>query len=241
MTSGHMDENRRAIFLDRDGTLTHPYHYPSRPEHLRLYDGIGLELARLQAQGFRLVVITNQSGLARGYFTEDDLARMHDSLIHELARWQVHLDAIYYCPHHIDGTIPALTRVCTCRKPQPGMLWCAASDLTIDLKHSWFVGDILDDVEAGNRAGCHTVLVDVGTEKTPTSVLRTPMFVARDTVHALRLISTITAIRSSMGADLTYRPSTWTMLAEPPMSADDSESSLPGRHGFSSEVALCDQ
>jgi D-glycero-D-manno-heptose 1,7-bisphosphate phosphatase len=153
MMSGHTDEYCRAVFLDRDGTLTHPYRYPSQPEHLRLYDGVGPARARLQAQGFRLGVITNQSGLARGYCAEDDLARMHNSLIHELARWQVRLDAIYYCPHHIDGTIPALTRVCSCRKPQPGMLLQAASDLKTDLKRSWFVGDILDDVEAGNCAG----------------------------------------------------------------------------------------
>jgi D-glycero-D-manno-heptose 1,7-bisphosphate phosphatase len=241
MMSEHTDEYCRAVFLDRDGTLTHPYHYPSKPEHLRLYDGIGPELARLQAQDFRLVVITNQSGLARGYFTEDDLARMHDYLIHELVRWQVRLDAIYYCPHHIDGTIPALTRVCSCRKPQPGMLLQAASDLKIDLKRSWFVGDILDDVEAGNRAGCRTVLVDVGTEKTPTSMLRTPMFVARDTVHALRLIRTVTEIGSSIDVDLTYRPATWTALTEPHVSMDACEPSLPGCHVFSSEVALCDQ
>src|SRR5690606_37123453 len=139
-----MTASVRAIFLDRDGTLVHPRHYPSRPEHLHLYDGMSPELRRLQAAGFRLVVVTNQSGIARGYFTEDDLRRMHDHLAASLGREGVRLDAIYYCPHHPEGTIPALARRCGCRKPAPGMLERAARDLGIDLPRSWLVGDILD-------------------------------------------------------------------------------------------------
>src|SRR5207249_1612212 len=108
---------RRAIFLDRDGTLVQPRHYPSRPGDLILYEGLGLELACLQAEGFRLVVITNQSGIARGYFTEADLRRMHDYLTRELARVGVRLDGIYHCPHHPDGVIPRLAIRCACRKP----------------------------------------------------------------------------------------------------------------------------
>src|SRR5437879_5194063 len=97
-----------AIFLDRDGTLVHPRHYPSRPEDLCLYDGLSLGLRRLQTAGFKLVLVTNQSGIARGFFTEADLARMHAHLSHHLARLGVRLDGIYYCPHHPDGKIPAL-------------------------------------------------------------------------------------------------------------------------------------
>src|SRR4051812_40581893 len=98
----------RAIFLDRDGTLVHPYHYPTRPEDLRLYEGFGPELRLLQRAGFRLVVITNQSGLARGYFDTGALQVMHDHLTRELADLEIHLDAIYFCPHHPDGIIPEL-------------------------------------------------------------------------------------------------------------------------------------
>lgn len=198
---------RPALFLDRDGTLVHPYHYPSRPEHLRLYDSLGPELHALQAMGFALVVITNQAGIARGYFTEDDLARMHEHLRSELARWGVHLDGIYHCPHHPDGAAPELSFRCSCRKPQPGMPLRAARELQLDLQHSWFVGDILDDVEAGNLAGCRTVLVDIGSEKFPTTALRVPTFVAPNTLHALRLIEAVARLEQEI--DLGYKPSSW--------------------------------
>jgi len=198
---------RRAIFLDRDGTLVYPYHYPSRPEHLRLYANIGPELYALQAMGFALVIITNQSGIARGYFTVDDLDRMHAYLAAELAQWHVRIDAIYYCPHHPYGIIPELAIHCECRKPQPGMLLQAADEHDLDLAHSWFVGDILDDVEAGNRAGCNTILVDIGSEKPPTSVLRTPTFVAPDTREALRIIRSIS--EPGENPDFVYRPQSW--------------------------------
>jgi len=201
--------HQRAIFLDRDGTLVHPYHYPSGPEHLRLYDNIGSALWTLQRMGFLLIVITNQSGIARGYFSEEDLLRMHTHLRTELARWDVHLDAIYHCPHHPDGTIPELAIRCDCRKPQPGMLLRAAHDYTLDLTHSWFIGDILDDVEAGNRAGCRTILVDLETEHLPQSVQRRPTFVARDTIHALHIIQSIGSLEPTI--DFNYRPASWQM------------------------------
>lgn len=201
----------RAIFLDRDGTLAHPYHYPSRPEHLRLYDNISQGLRQLSASGFKLVVITNQSGIARGYFTEADLAEMHAHLASELARQEVTLAGIYYCPHHVDGVIPELARVCDCRKPQPGMLLRAARDLGIDVAQSWMVGDILDDVEAGKRAGCRTVLVDVGTEALPTSEQRWPDYVARDTAHALEIIAGAEGLAAQ--PEVGYRPERWSDMA----------------------------
>ncbi len=198
---------RRAIFLDRDGTLVHPVHYPSCPEQLQLYERIGSELYGLQTMGFRLVVVTNQSGIARGYFTEADLQKMHQHLTHELAASDVYLSGIYYCPHHVDGIIPELAIQCDCRKPEPGMLLRAAAELDLDLHRSWLVGDILDDIEAGNRVGCRTVLVDLGTEELPTHMWRYPTFVARDSCHALRMIQTIESLGSAL--ELTYRPSQW--------------------------------
>lgn len=198
---------QRAVLLDRDGTLVHPRHYPSRPEELRIYDGITPHLRELQSAGFRLVVITNQAGIARGYLTETDLQQMHAYLRSELAKEGVLLDAIYYCPHHIEGVVKGLARSCTCRKPQPGMLLQAAADLNLDLRRSWFVGDILDDVEAGNRARCRTILVDLGIESLPDRQLRTPHFVARDTRHALRIIKAVEFL--SPATDFAYRPLTW--------------------------------
>lgn len=181
----------RAVFLDRDGTLVHAVHFPSRPEQLRLFDGIGPELHALQKAGFLLVMISNQSGIAHGYFTEVDLQLMHDYLARQLAQFDVRLDGIYYCPHHPQGVIPEFAIRCDCRKPGSGMLRSAATDLDIDLRRSWFVGDILDDVEAGNRVGCRTVLVDPGSEQPSEQPLRCPEFVAQDTVHALRIIAAV--------------------------------------------------
>jgi len=191
-----------AVFLDRDGTLVEPRHYPSRPEDLHLFPGVAGELRSIQRDGYKLVVITNQSGLARGLFSELDLARMHQHLATTLREQGVDLDGIYYCPHHVDGVVPHLAIECDCRKPRPGLLRRAALDEDIDLERSWFIGDILDDVEAGRRAGCRTILVDLGTESPPTSDLRTPEFVARDTVHALRIVR-------GAALETDYRPARW--------------------------------
>jgi D-glycero-D-manno-heptose 1,7-bisphosphate phosphatase len=199
---------QHALFLDRDGTLVEPRHYPSRPEHLRLYPGLAPDLLALQAHGFRLVVVTNQSGLARGLFSADDLTAMHAALAATLAADGVRVDAFYHCPHHPDGVVEALAVACDCRKPQPGMLQRAAHDLGLDLRASWLIGDILDDVEAGNRVGCHTALVDLGTEARPTSSVRWPTHVARDTRHALAIVRAAEGIGPAVGAD--YRPASWT-------------------------------
>lgn len=197
----------RAVFLDRDGTLVHARHYPSRPEDLVLYAGIAAGLHRLQAAGFRLIVVTNQSGLARGHFSFADLDRMHAYLRAQLAQRGVVLDGIYYCPHHPEGTVQGLAQSCTCRKPRPGMLLRAAADSGIDLACSWMIGDILDDVEAGNCAGCRTILVDLGTEQSPGSPARTPSLVASDTYHALAMVAAVEGMGPSV--DLGYRPLHW--------------------------------
>lgn len=202
---------RRAVFLDRDGTLVHPRHYPSRPEDLHLYAGIGPLLRPLQRAGFALVVVTNQSGLARGLFTEADLGRMHNHLSRELAGQDVHLDGIYYCPHHPDGTVAGLAQSCACRKPRPGMILRAAAELGLDPVGSWFVGDILDDVEAGNRAGCRTILVDLGTESSSADPLRRPAYTARDTCHALQIIAGVEGVGET--PDLSYRSAGWRTLS----------------------------
>ena len=213
---------RRAVFIDRDGTLVHPRHYPSRPEELHVYDDIGPGLREIQRLGFRLVVITNQAGIARGYFTEEDLQRMHEYLARTLEQQGVVLDAIYYCPHHTEGVIQRFATPCTCRKPQPGMLLQAATEHNLDLRRSWLIGDILDDVEAGNRAGCRTILVDLGTERAPEQAIRAPAFVARSTRHALQIITACEAPGSE--ADLSYLPASWSYNAS---GRFHSHSSLP--------------
>ncbi|WP_331772919.1 HAD family hydrolase (plasmid) [Embleya sp. NBC_00888] len=154
--------NRPAVFLDRDGTLTEPRHYPSRPEHLVLQGGIGPPLRILQEAGYALVVATNQSGIARGLFTLADLDAMHRRLRSMLVDVGVRIDGIYACPHHPEGTVPPHTIACHCRKPEPGLLHQAARELHLDLTRSWMLGDSPCDTEAGNRAGCRTIFVGPG-------------------------------------------------------------------------------
>ncbi|MFD4535460.1 D-glycero-alpha-D-manno-heptose-1,7-bisphosphate 7-phosphatase [Kitasatospora sp. NPDC058397] len=155
----HPERRRKAVFLDRDGTLTEPRHYPSHPAELVLQPGIEAPLLALQQAGYALVVVTNQSGVARGFFTAETMSAMHDRLTLLLAHHGVHLDAVYACPHHPEGTLPAYQSACQCRKPAPGMLHQAAHDLGLDLTRSWMVGDSPSDVAAGQRAGTHTALV----------------------------------------------------------------------------------
>jgi len=214
----------RAVFLDRDGTLTERYHYPSRPEHLRLYDGIGPGLRALQSLGFKLVVVTNQSGVARGYFTEETLRGLHEYLSDQLRALDVTLDAIEYCPHHPDGVVAELRRRCDCRKPAAGMLLRAARDLNLDLGASWLIGDILDDVEAGRRVGCRTVLVDLGTEAPPASECRRPTYVARDTRAALAIVAAVEQGKHTPEAG--YLPPTWRDLIPSPSPARQGEAEL---------------
>ncbi|MFD9359801.1 D-glycero-alpha-D-manno-heptose-1,7-bisphosphate 7-phosphatase [Streptomyces sp. NPDC060031] len=147
------------MFLDRDGTLTEPRHYPAHPDELVLQPDIGAPLRALQNEGYALVVVTNQSGLARGLLDTAILDAMHDRLRGLLDRHGVHLDGIYACSHHPDGTVHHYRKVCACRKPAPGMLYQAAHDLDLDLTRSWTVGDSACDIGAGHRAGTRTVLV----------------------------------------------------------------------------------
>ncbi len=152
---------KRAVFLDKDGTLIDDVPYNADPDRIRLAQGAGAALRRLLQSGFRLFVVSNQSGIARGLFDEAALAAVRDRVAQLLARDDVVLDGFYYCPHAPPSSgAPA----CRCRKPAPGMLLRAAREHGIALEHSWMVGDILDDVEAGRRAGCRTVLIDNGNE-----------------------------------------------------------------------------
>ncbi|MDB5127264.1 HAD family hydrolase [Mucilaginibacter sp.] len=154
----------KAIFLDKDGTLIPDIPYNVDPEKITLSNDAVAGLIKLQSEGYKLIIISNQSGVARGYFTEDKLHAVADK-IKELFEWEgLRLDGFYYCLHHPQGKLPGYNIECDCRKPAAGMLLRAAADHTISLENSWMIGDILNDVEAGNRAGCKTVLIDNGNE-----------------------------------------------------------------------------
>ena len=148
---------RAAIFLDKDGTLVRDVPYNVNPDLLSLTPGAVDALRLWQAAGFLLVVVTNQPGLQRGLFDRAALARLHGNLVERLARESVALDGFFACSHLEESD-------CDCRKPRSGLLLEAARVLGIDLEASWMIGDILNDVEAGHRAGCRSVLLDVGNE-----------------------------------------------------------------------------
>jgi D-glycero-D-manno-heptose 1,7-bisphosphate phosphatase len=148
---------RPAIFLDKDGTLVKDVPYNVDPTLSRFTPRAIEALHLWREAGYRLVVVTNQSGLARGLFDENALVGLHDALAARLARAGVPIDGFFACPHGADDG-------CDCRKPRDGLLREAAALLHLDLERSWMVGDILNDVEAGHRAGCRSVLLDVGNE-----------------------------------------------------------------------------
>jgi|GEM_PF-34382 len=157
----------KAIFLDRDGTLILNRHYGSDPDGIELLDGVVEGLLALREAGYKLILISNQSGVARGYFDEGAVSRMHDRLQRMLDRHGAALDGLEYCPHHPEGVTPPYAVECACRKPAPGMLRRAARKHGVDLSASWMVGDIEADVEAGRRSGARTILVGPETSQTP--------------------------------------------------------------------------
>jgi D,D-heptose 1,7-bisphosphate phosphatase len=172
----------KAVFLDRDGTLIANRHYGSDPDGIELLDGVIEGLVTLREAGYKLLLVSNQSGVARAYFDEGDVARMHDRLQRMLDRHGAALDGLEYCPHHPEGVLPSYAVECSCRKPAPGMLRQAARKHGVNLSASWMVGDIEADVEAGRRAGTRTVLVGPETSSTP------PDFQAEDFAEAVRHI-----------------------------------------------------
>ena len=151
----------KAVFLDRDRTIIEDPGYLSAPEAVKLLPGAELAIRSLAQAGFRIVVVTNQSGIARGLLTEEALEQIHAELRRQLSERGAHLDAIYHCPYHPEGTVERYAIESDLRKPSPGMLVRAAEELDIDLKSSWMVGDGARDIEAGPRAGCRTIRVRV--------------------------------------------------------------------------------
>ena len=152
---------REAVFLDRDGTLIEEVHYLAAAEQVRLLPGAADAVRRLNEAGVLVVVVTNQAGVARGYFPESRVAEVHERLSTLLAE-HVRIDAYFHCPHHPTEGVGVYRVECECRKPKPGLLLAAARELDIDLARSWMIGDKPSDAEAGAAAGCRTILVRTG-------------------------------------------------------------------------------
>ena len=182
-------EGIKAVFLDKDGTLVHDVPYNVDPDRIELMIGVVEGLRALHAAGFALIVISNQSGVARGFFQEEALVEVEGRLRSLLARNGIPLAGFYYCPHCPQGTVPHYAVACDCRKPAPGLLLRAAEEHNIDLARAWFIGDILNDVEAGRHAGCHTILIDNGNEtEWALTRDRLPHHIVTDLIEAARVI-----------------------------------------------------
>jgi len=142
----------RAVFIDRDGTINVDTHYIGDPDRFVMYKGVGEGVRRLKDMGYLIIVVTNQSGIARGYFTIEDLMKVHERMEYEFASFGVRLDGIYYCPHHPDDG-------CPCRKPNTALFEQAIKEHNIDVAGSFMIGDKELDIIAGKRIGLKTILI----------------------------------------------------------------------------------
>jgi len=193
---------RPAVFIDRDGTLTEEVGYVNHPSRLRLLPGSAEAVRRINASGSAAVVVTNQAGIARGYFSPEVLRATNEALVEQLKQAGAHLDGIYVCPHHpTEGAAP-YRATCDCRKPEPGLLLRAAAELDLDLSASTMVGDKMSDLVPGRRVGARAVLVLTGYGRGEWEYRRpelevTPDHVADDLLDAVAWV--LDARRASAG------------------------------------------
>lgn len=158
----------RAVFLDRDGVINAMVYHadfglidsPSRPDEFQMLPGVARAVRRINEMGFLAIVISNQPGVAKGKFTVDLLKATKEKMHADLAGEGAKLDDVYYCIHHPDAVLDSYKEICECRKPKPGLLLQAAEEWDINLSQSYFVGDGITDIVAGQRAGCKTFLVN---------------------------------------------------------------------------------
>lgn len=152
----------KAVFLDRDGTINIEKHYLYRPEDFEFIEGVPEAIELLNRNGYLVIVVSNQAGVARGYYSEQDVRKLQEYINTELKNWDAHIDRFYFCPHHPEAGIGKYKVKCHCRKPETGMFEQACRDFPIDIASSWMIGDNRGDILAGNRFGLKTVLVRTG-------------------------------------------------------------------------------
>ena len=177
----------RAVFLDRDGTINEEVEYLSRLDSLLLLPGADRAIKMINESGMKAVVVTNQSGVARGYFDEAFIRKVHRRMDDLLRDGGARIDRFYYCPHHPDEGFGEYRQDCQCRKPKPGMLLRAAEELDLDLSRSYMIGDTMRDVEAAHNAGVRSILVKTGYGGSDVSWAR-PDYVALDLLDAVAWI-----------------------------------------------------
>lgn len=180
----------KAVFLDRDGVIIkEPPYYIYRPDQLILIPGSADTIKLLNKNGFLVVIVTNQAGVAHGYYSENDVLAFHQLMKKKLEKKGAKIDAIYYCPHHPESKIEKYRVDCNCRKPKPGMLQKAEKELNIDLKRSLMIGDKISDIEAGKSVGCKTIMVLTGHGKEESKFKNIECdFTADDLYHTIEYI-----------------------------------------------------
>jgi histidinol-phosphate phosphatase family protein len=183
---------KRAVFLDKDGALLETA-TEARQSRIRLRPGAVDALLLLTGLGYAPIVVSNQPGVAFGHFPYGALSAIEEHLDDLFLAHGFRLADCYWCPHHPDGAVPDYAITCSCRKPMPGLMQAAASEHGIDLARSWMIGSAADDVEAGRRAGCRTVLLGGQDENDSSSPQRIPHVVARDLLAAAEAIMRATA------------------------------------------------
>lgn len=157
-----MSMKDKAVFFDRDGVLNVDVSYLYKIEDLRWIDGAREALAYLNEQGYKIFVVTNQSGIARGYYTIEEMNKLHEHMQAEIAAYGGKIEKIYFCPHHKEGKLPEFAIDCDCRKPKPGMLLQAFAEYELDKEQSFLIGDSFRDVEAAEAAGIRGYLYKEG-------------------------------------------------------------------------------
>jgi len=183
----------KAVFLDRDGVITkEPPYYAHRIDQLELIPKSAEAIMLLNKNGFKVIIVSNQSGVARGYYQEKDIKIYNMAMKKKLEEGSAYIDAIYYCPHYSEATIEKYKIDCECRKPKPGMLRQAEKDLNLNLKRSFLIGDKMSDIEAGYRAGCKTILVLTGQGndelKKNLKMKIKPNYISKDLFTAIQII-----------------------------------------------------
>jgi D-glycero-D-manno-heptose 1,7-bisphosphate phosphatase len=149
----------KAVFLDRDGTINVDKGFVHRKEDFTFVDGAASAIGMLNRHEYKVVVVTNQSGVSRGIYTEEDVRKLHVYVNDELRKHGAHIDRFYFCPHHPEAPLKEYQCDCDCRKPKPGMVLQAIKDLDLDISTSYIVGDREWDISAGKRAGLTSILI----------------------------------------------------------------------------------
>ncbi|MGL4977238.1 MAG: D-glycero-beta-D-manno-heptose 1,7-bisphosphate 7-phosphatase [Cetobacterium sp.] len=179
---------KKVIFLDRDGTINVEKSYLHKWEDFEFEKNVIEGLKELKKMGYEFIVVTNQSGIARGYYSEDDLKALNSEMVKELKKYDIDILECYYCPHHPDKGLEQYRKECDCRKPNPGMLLEGIKKYSVDIKNSFMIGDKKSDLEAGKKAGLKSILVLTGYGKNIEDDVKKEYLIGKDLLDISKII-----------------------------------------------------